>query len=50
MYLCFIDPLDVRCGKISVDFIDVLLVHILWYTVLIKVIHHVGARKHAVHL
>lgn len=49
-YLCFIDPFNVWGWKVSVDLIDVLLIHVLWYTVLIKVVHHVGARQHAVHL
>lgn len=49
-YLCFIDAFDVRGREVCVDLIDVLLVHVLWYTVLIKVVHHVGARQHAVHL
>lgn len=50
MYLCLINPFNVWGGEVSVDLVDVLLVHVLWYTVLIEVVHHVGARQHAVHL
>lgn len=49
-YLCFIDSFDVWGREVGVDLVDVLLVHVLRYTVLIKVVHHVGARQHAVHL
>lgn len=49
-YLCFVDTFDVWGGEVSVDLIDVLLVHVLRHTVLVEVVHHVGARQHAVHL
>lgn len=49
-YLCFVDTFDVGGREVSVDLIDVLLVHVLRHTVLIEVVHHVGARQHAVHL
>lgn len=49
-YLCFIDAFDIWGREVGVDLVDVLLVHVLGYAVLIKVVHHVGARQHAVHL
>lgn len=49
-YLCFVDAFDVWGGEVSVDLIDVLLVHVLRHTVLVEVVHHVGTRQHAVHL
>lgn len=48
--LCFVDPFNVRRGEVSVDLIDVFLVHVLWHRVLIEVVYDVGARQHAVHL
>lgn len=48
--LCFVDAFDVWSREVSVDLIDVLLVHVLWYGVLVQVVHHVGARQHPVHL
>ena len=50
VYLCFVDSFDVWCRQVCVDLVDVLLVHVLWHTVLIEVVHNVGARQHAVHL
>lgn len=49
-YLRFVDAFDVWGREVSVDLVDVLLVHVLRHAVLIKVVHHVGARQHAVHL
>lgn len=49
-YLCLIDTLNIRSRKVSIDLIDVFLVHVLRYCILVKVIRHTRAWKYPVHL
>ena len=49
-HLSLIHALDVWCRQLSVDLVDMFLVHVLWHRVFVEVVDHIGARKDSIHL
>lgn len=49
-HLGLIHSLDVGSREVGVDFIDVLLVHVLGNRVLVQIVHHIGAGEDSVDL